>query len=120
MLGSWLGYCLSIAALIFTSLGLGFVISLIAKTDSEAVQYSMILLLTSVFFSGAFINLNTLWKPVQVVSWAVPATYGISLLQNIMLRGFLPNPILLPALAAIGLGLFLLAWLLLSRTMARS
>lgn len=120
MQGSWLSYTMSIAALIFTSLGLGFVISIIAKTDSEAVQYSMILLLTSVFFSGAFVNLNTLWKPVQVISWAMPATYGISLLQNIMLRGFLANSVLLAGLTAIGAGLFLAAWLLLRRMMARS
>lgn len=120
MLGSWLSYSLSLAALIFTSLGLGFVISLIAKTDTEAVQYSMILLLTSVFFSGAFVNLNTLWKPVQVISWAMPATYGISLLQNIMLRGTLANSLLLSGLTAIGLGLFVLAWVLLRRVMARS
>lgn len=120
MQGSWLSYTMSIAALIFTSLGLGFVISIIAKTDSEAVQYSMILLLTSVFFSGAFVNLNTLWKPVQVISWAMPATYGISLLQNIMLRGFLANSVLLAGLTAIGVGLFLAAWLLLRRMMARS
>ncbi len=119
MLGDWSLYSLSIAALIFTSLGMGFVISLVAKSDSEAVQYSMILLLTSVFFSGAFINLNALWQPVQVVSWALPATYGILLLQNVMLRGFLANFILLVSLTAIGAGLFFIAWLLLRRLMQR-
>ncbi|HXV42157.1 MAG TPA: ABC transporter permease, partial [Anaerolineae bacterium] len=76
MLGTWLSYGLVIAALIFTSLGIGFVISLLAQTDSQAVQYSMIVLLASVFFSGAFLALQTLWEPVRVVSWALPATYG--------------------------------------------
>lgn len=120
MLGDWLSYSLSLTALIFTALGIGFVISLIARTDSEAVQYAMIVLLTSVFFSGAFLRLETLWRPIQLVSWSMPATYGILLLQNIMLRGFLPNANLLLGLTGFGLGLFLLAWLLLRRLMARN
>jgi ABC-2 type transport system permease protein len=120
MLGTWLSYGLVIAALIFTSLGIGFVISLLAQTDSQAVQYSMIVLLASVFFSGAFLALQTLWEPVRVVSWALPATYGIILLQNIMLRGHLADPILLGGLTAIGAGLFLLALWLLHRVMARN
>lgn len=120
MLGPWLSYGLVIAAVVFTSLGIGFVISLLAQTDSQAVQSSMIVLLGSVFFSGAFLALQTLWEPVRAVSWALPATYGILLLQNIMLRGHLANSILLGGLTAIGVGLFLMAWWLLQRTMARS
>jgi ABC-2 type transport system permease protein len=120
MLGNWLSFSLTTAALIFTSLGIGFVISLIARTDSEAVQYAMIVLLTSVFFSGAFVSLDALWQPVRLVSWAVPATYGILILQNIMLRGFLANPVLLISLTAIGVGFFVLAWVLLHRMMARA
>lgn len=119
MLGNWLLFSLTIAALIFTSLGIGFIISLVAKTDTEAVQYAMIILLASVFFSGAFISLQTLWAPIRAVSWAVPATYGVLLLQNIMLRGFLPNELILAALAGFGTGLFFIAWVLLRRAMAR-
>ncbi|MCK6628660.1 MAG: ABC transporter permease [Anaerolineae bacterium] len=119
MLGQWLSYALTVAGLVFASLGIGFVISLVAKTDSEAVQYSMIVLLTSVFFSGAFVNLESLWQPVRVVGWLMPATYGILLLQNIMLRGFLANAVWLLGLTAFGVGFFVLAWLLLRRLMAR-
>ncbi len=119
MLGTWFYYGLTLVALVFTSSGLGFVISLVAKSNSEAVQYSMILLLTSVFFSGAFVSLRLLWEPVRIVSWAVPATYGILLLQDTMLRGFLSNFTLLFALTAIGVAFFGLAWLLLRRTMTQ-
>lgn len=120
MLGSWGNYAATLAALLFTSLGMGFVISLTAKTDSQAVQYAMILLLTSVFFSGAFIGLHLLRDMVRVVSWALPATYGISLLQDIMLRGFLVSPSLIAGLTALGLLFFLLAWFLLRRVMAQA
>ncbi|MCB0193242.1 MAG: ABC transporter permease [Anaerolineae bacterium] len=120
MLGTWANYAATLAALIFTAIGIGFVISLTATTDSQAVQYSMILLLTSVFFSGAFIGLHLLGGPVKVVSWALPATYGISLLQDIMLRGYLPNPLLLWELTGIGVLFFFLAWYLLRRVMAKA
>jgi ABC-2 type transport system permease protein len=115
MLGGWGNFIVVLAALLFTSLGYGFLISIFSQTDSQAVQYSMILLLASVFFSGFIMSLEALIRPVRVVSWALPVTYGTILLRNIMLRGIAPEPILLAGLAAIGLGLFALAWLLLHR-----
>jgi ABC-2 type transport system permease protein len=117
MKGSWVSYALVLLVLLFTALGYGFFISLISQTDTQAVQYSMFLLLGSVFFSGFFLNLHYLWQPLHVVSWMLPATYGINLLQDIMLRGNPPNPLLFFGFLAIGIGLFLLDWLLLRRQM---
>lgn len=120
MLGRWDSYALVMLALLFSSLGLGFVMSLVAQTDTQAVQYSMIALLASVFFSGFFLGLEALLPQVRVVSWALPATYAILLLQNIMLRGYVPDPTWLAWLAGIGAVLFLLAQLLLRRSMGRT
>jgi ABC-2 type transport system permease protein len=119
LVGGWQNYVLVIATLIFTSLGLGFVLSLLAKTTSQAVQYAMIVLLASIFFTGFFLSLNYLWAPVRVVSWMLPATYAIDMLQNIMLRGnFVPGA-LLWSLLAMGVGFFIVAWLLLRRLMVQ-
>jgi ABC-2 type transport system permease protein len=119
LVGGWQSYVLVIATLIFTSLGLGFVLSLLAKTTSQAVQYAMIVLLASIFFTGFFLSLNFLWAPVRVVSWLLPATYAIEMLQNVMLRGnFVPGT-LYYSLLAMGIGFFLVAWLLLRRLMAQ-
>jgi ABC-2 type transport system permease protein len=120
MLGSWVNYAAVIAALLFTSLGYGFFISTIVDTDSQAVQYAMILLLTSVFFSGFFLGLETLWEPVRVVSWSLPATYSILLLQDIMLRGTAGTPLYLAGLVGLGAALYLLSWFLLRRKMAHA
>jgi ABC-2 type transport system permease protein len=120
MLGSWVNYAAVIAALLFTSLGYGFFISTIVDTDSQAVQYAMILLLTSVFFSGFFLGLETLWEPVRVVSWSLPATYSILLLQDIMLRGTAGTPLYLAGLVGLGAALYLLSWILLRRKMAHA
>jgi len=119
MLGNWTNYLLVLGLLLFTSLGFGFVISLASKTDSQAVQLAMLMLLASVFFSGFFMALYLLIPAVRIVSWMLPVTYGIQLLQQIMLRGQAPSLVLIGALLAMGLALFVVAWFMLSRLMAR-
>lgn len=115
MFGNWWHYGLAIFILLFTSLGLGFLISLISSTDTQAVQYSMLLLLASIFFSGFLLDLRLMWEPVTVIAWSLPATYGIRMLQDIMLRGA-PIPLLIFAgIAIIGIILFVMNWLILRR-----
>jgi ABC-2 type transport system permease protein len=62
-------------------------VSLLSRTDTQAVQYSMIVLLASLFFSGFFLATERLAYPARIVSWLLPATFGISLLRDVMLRG---------------------------------
>jgi ABC-2 type transport system permease protein len=120
MIGYWPYFALVLAAILFTSLGIGFVISLLSQTDSQAVQYSMIVLLASVFFSGFLMELEMLIPAVRVVSWALPTTYGIIMLRDIALRGFPIDPLLIGGLTAIGIVLFFIAWLLLRRLISHS
>ena len=115
MLGNWWNFSLVTAAVLFTSLGIGFVISIVSQTDSQAVQYSMIVLLASVFFSGFIMSLDMLWEPVKVISWLLPTTYGTLLLRDISLRGIDPNWALLGGLGAFGLVLMLISWRLMRR-----
>jgi ABC-2 type transport system permease protein len=117
MFGRWEDYVLAVVILLFTSLAVGFLISLISQTDTQAVQYSMLLLLASIFFSGFFLDLRLMWEPMRVLAWSLPATYGIQMLQDVMLRGASAPPMLLQGLALIGAGLFLVNWLLLRRRM---
>ncbi len=119
MLGSWLAYTAVVLALLYTSLAMGFAISTISQTDSQAVQYSMIVLLASIFFSGFFIALQHLLTGVHIVSWLLPATYGTAMLQDIMLRGRPLDPVLLLGLTGYGILLFGFAWWRLRRLMSR-
>lgn len=118
MNGAWLNYAIVILLVFFASLGIGFLISLLADTESQAVQISMIVLLLSVFFSGFMLDLRYLWGPVQVVSWFLPATYGTQLLQSVMLRGSGLNYLYAGALLGIGIFLLLVSWILLRRRMS--
>ena len=119
MLGDWGFYALVVVALLCASLSLGFFVSLSAQTDSQAIQTSMVILLASIFFSGFFLALYHLWEPVQVVSWALPVTYGIELLQSVMLRGQTPGPFLIAALFVYAFVFFVIDWWRLNRIMAR-
>jgi ABC-2 type transport system permease protein len=115
--GHWLDLAIAVIALLFASLGLGFLISLISDTDTQAVQYAMLLLLVSIFFCGFFMDLRLLKAPITFLAWSLPATYGIRMLQDIMLRG-LPVPQLICAgLTMIGIVLFFVDWILLRRKM---
>lgn len=118
-LGLWTNYALVILALLLASLGIGFHISLAARSDNQAIQYGMLTLLAAIFFSGFFLPLYRLAAPVHLVSWLLPATYGTVLLQNVMLRGQTPQPVLLLALFVYAVILFLTGWFRLGRQRAR-
>jgi ABC-2 type transport system permease protein len=102
---------LTVSLVIFASLGLGFAISGLAKTDSQAVQYSMVVLLVSIFFTGFVLPLDQLTVPVRWVSYLVPGTFGISGLHNVIFRGQPAGPVVTGALLIYGLVMVALAWL---------
>jgi ABC-2 type transport system permease protein len=117
ILGHLLDYALAVVILLFTSLGVGFLISLISETDTQAVQYSMLLLLASIFFSGFFMDLRLMREPITILAWSLPATYGIRMLQDIMLRGSSVPLLIFLGIATIGIILFLIDWILLKKKM---
>lgn len=120
MLGNWLNLAIVLAGILFTSLSIGFVISLLSQTDTQAVQYTMLVLLASVFFSGFIMSLDSLIEPVRVTSGLLPTTYGIVLLRDIMLRGYDPSPLLVIILFALGIVLYIVAWWMMHRQISRA
>jgi ABC-2 type transport system permease protein len=110
-------YFFAIVILLFTSLGVGFLISLISETDTQAVQFSMLLLLASIFFSGFFLDLRLMKSPITFIAWSLPATYGIRMLQDVMLRGSSVPLLVFSGIAGIGVVLFLIDWRLLKKKM---
>jgi ABC-2 type transport system permease protein len=89
----------ALGLVLVASVGLGFVISLVSHTDTQAVLYSMIVLLASLFFSGFFLATERLAYPARIVTWLLPATFGIRLLRDVMLRGVGLDPTTTAALA---------------------
>jgi ABC-2 type transport system permease protein len=88
--GPPLFYGLALGLTIFASVGLGFALSLLASTESQVVQLSMLVLLASVFLGGFFLPLDLLFPWVRSVAYVLPATHGAIELRAVMLRGVLP------------------------------
>lgn len=80
-----------IMLLIVAGLGVGLLISTISKTETQAIQLSMLVLLLSIFFGGFFLPLENFWLPVRVIGYLLPLTPSIMGLQDIMLRGDNPD-----------------------------
>lgn len=119
ILGDWALLVITLSFLIFASIGLGFFIAAISKSESQAVQIAMLVLLGSVFFSGFFLRPEVFWLPVRELSYALPVTYGISAMQITMLRGGVPSPVLLIALLLLGVFFALLSFILFTREYKR-
>jgi ABC-2 type transport system permease protein len=108
---------LAVGALCLASAGLGFLVSLASRSDSQAVQYAMLVLLLTVFFSGFILSLARFIPEVAWVARIVPATYGIELLRDVMLLGSPANLTQLLTLTAMGVGFGIVSWLWLKRRM---
>jgi ABC-2 type transport system permease protein len=117
MLGDPATLALTIGLLLLASLGLGLLIAVISDSERQAVQLSLLLLLGAVFFSGFVIAVSEFSEPVRLLAYLLPATHGIQLAQDVMLRGTVREPWEFAALGAIAAVSLLLAWLRLRRGM---
>jgi ABC-2 type transport system permease protein len=117
LLGGWQLFVGIVLLLTFASLGVGLLISLVADSERQAVQLSMLTLLASVFFSGFVLPVSDFAEWTQVIAYLLPVTHGIAVLQEHMLRGEVSGLWMLTALAAIGIVLFLGSLLRLRRVL---
>lgn len=107
LLGSIALFVGIVLLLAFASLGFGLLISLVADSERQAVQLSMLILLASVFFSGFVLPVTDFAEWMQYVAYALPVTHGIATLQDLMLRGSVGTPWQLIALLGIGVVLYI-------------
>src|SRR5258706_10451643 len=68
-------------------LSVGLLVSSRAKTQMEAMQRSMGILLPSVLLSGYIFPIASLPLPLRVVSYVLPATHFIKIARGIVIRG---------------------------------
>jgi ribosome-dependent ATPase len=69
------------------SLGLGLLVSTLAKSQVEALQFAFIVMLPSVLLSGFVFPRSEMPLAIYLVTFAIPATYFIEILRGIVLRG---------------------------------
>jgi len=117
LLGSIGLFVVIVLLLTFASLGFGLLISLVADSERQAVQLSMLVLLASVFFSGFVLPVTDFAEWMQNIAYALPVTHGIATLQQLMLRGAVTDTWMLGVLLGIGLVLYLVSLLRLRRVL---
>ena len=105
--------------LIVASVGLGLVLSLVTSSESQVIQLALLALLASVFFGGLAIDLSQFAAPLRVAAQFLPVTEATRLGQDLFLRGTATEPWRFGALSAMGIGLAVLAVLLLRRELMR-
>lgn len=120
LLGGWLVFVGIVLLLTFASLGVGLLISLIADSERQAVQLSMLVLLASVFFSGFVLPVTDFAEWTQYLAYVLPVTHGIATLQEHMLRGVVASTWMLWALLGIGIVLYVGSLIRLRRVLKRA
>ncbi len=114
--GSFLLLAGASAVFLLVALGMGLLISIIAKNQFVAGQAAIIVTFLPAFLlSGYVFDIRSMPEPVQVITHIVAARYFISILQSSFLAGDIPA-VVLPNVAA----LFIMAVLLLGLCFAKS
>lgn len=116
--GSIVMYGGVVGLVLVSSLGLGFILSALARSDSQAIQFSMLTLLASIFLSGFFLSSSRLEPAVQWVAQVLPVTHGIELLRQEMFLGSIVEPTRLWVLAGLAGVYAIAAWVLGARRLA--
>lgn len=70
-----------------SALGLGLLVSTLAKTQVEAMQFAFMIMLPSVLLSGFAFPRAEMPSPIYEATFLLPATYFIEILRGIVLRG---------------------------------
>jgi ribosome-dependent ATPase len=83
-----LGLLLPLSLLfLLCALGLGLLVSTVARTQAQAMQMSFLLMLPSILLSGFMFPRENMPLPIYGLSFIFPVTYFIEVLRGVILRG---------------------------------
>ncbi|MHA1220758.1 MAG: ABC transporter permease [Candidatus Heimdallarchaeota archaeon] len=107
--GAYLAIFLMLLLNGWTGMGLGFLLSTIAKSELQAVQFIPMVIFTALLLSGILMPVETLPAWLRPLSYAIPLTYGAEYTRTVMIEGtgFLWHWHLLPVLGFVILMIFL-------------
>ncbi|MEZ5592810.1 MAG: ABC transporter permease [Gammaproteobacteria bacterium] len=109
--GSWWLLVIAAALFLLVALGMGLLISIVARSQFVAGQVAIIVTFLPAFLLSGFIfDIGSMPGVVQAITHLVPARYFVAILQTLFLAGnvwsvLLPNALALLIMAGIFLGL---------------
>jgi ABC-2 type transport system permease protein len=92
------------AALCISALGL--LIGILARTEEQAIMFSLIPMFVFAGLGGAWVPLEVTGPTFQTIGHLSPVAWGMDGFENIVARGLGFNAVLLPAAALIGYAMF--------------
>jgi ABC-2 type transport system permease protein len=108
ILGSVLLLYFSVLIFFFTTLGLGTLVSTVAKTYIQATQLIQFFLMPSMLLSGFIFPVEAMPPALQILSYFIPLRYFLTIVRGIVIKGIGINylwPQML-MLSALGLAVF--------------
>jgi ABC-2 type transport system permease protein len=85
--GSPFLFAVGAALFLFVVLGLGVLISTVSKSEGQAIQTAIFVLLPQFLLSGVLFPLSSMPVPIRVIGYLLPLTWFLDIAQGILLRG---------------------------------
>jgi ABC-2 type transport system permease protein len=73
--------------MVLAAVNLGIFLSMFARTEFQAVQFIPLVIVPQVLLSGILFPVSNEPKPLQVASDALPLTYAVNGLRDVMIKG---------------------------------
>jgi len=84
--GSLVLLLLLVVLFLVTALGLGLLVSTVARTQLQAVQIAFLIMLPSILLSGFVFPREGMPTPIYLVTFLIPVTYLLEILRGVILR----------------------------------
>jgi ABC-2 type transport system permease protein len=73
--------------LVFTTLGLGLLISTVAQNQQQAMQLAIFVVIPQILLSGLIFPLSSLPKPIQWIAYLLPFTHYVPIARGMFIKG---------------------------------
>lgn len=88
VVGSLLLVALVVGLMSITALFLGILLSAFARREAQAIQFFPLIVFPTFLLSGIFVPVESLPSWLGPFAWAIPPTWAVEALRDVMLRGW--------------------------------
>ncbi|ASJ15584.1 hypothetical protein A3L04_00080 [Thermococcus chitonophagus] len=98
-----------ISLLAVVGVNLGILLSNLAQSEAQAIQFVPMIVVPTFLLSGIFWPIEAIPKYIRPLSYLLPPTYAVKALRSIMIRGWGLSKVLNDVIALLGFGVLFLS-----------
>lgn len=106
--GSFFFLCFASMVFILTSLGIGLLISVLCKTQVQAIQLTMAIFLPSLLLTGFVFPLEPMPWFIKIISYSLPLTYYLDIIRGVVIKGIGGGELMLQTLVLLAMAIGML------------